>query len=1073
LSVEAAVHTLDYVYIVGVRDSVWAGQALGSKHTESATFASEAMEAVAAVGVAAAAMQFFEITAKALKTYSEIRQSIKGESKFNEDLGKSVHELQQIQSSLNAPLSGNDPQTSAVISIRNECNEIAKGLLSRLQSVQPGRKGWRRSVQATFRTIHEVKNIRALEQRYRDCQSKFQEALSVEMRNAIAVVLQEQGKTNDALLNVVLPRVDARFDRVQSSLEYKTFLDSLFFPDMFARHRNIDPPSTGTYEWIFNQDAEEDEKDQANLGKFKRWLCSDEPYFWINGKAGSGKSSLMSFIESDERTEEALKSWAGPRELHIFSFFFWRPGSDLQKSITGLLQTLLYQLVKRKPAIIGGLLSADRTLVHSVWTETTLLRTIAQALSLYGNDSLFLLIDGLDEFEGPYLRMLDTLFKLQSGPNVKICLSSRPETALVKRLGAFPSLCLQDINRRDIESFVRRTLKPHQDVANDEIIFDVVDRSEGIFLWAALVCKSLVSGYDAGDDEKVIQQRLNATPAGLKALITHMFHNIEDVHRDSLSVYFGLLKFGEASVALVTVVLHGKPFDTLQQYSDECRLMKHRILAQSKGLIELNERGDFQSDLEWAFVDVSSGKIRSDFLQEAERKNLDRYERMDLRWVHRSAYDCILDSSSHDLAASLLPSNELDLARRALAAAAWLAKHTTQIAVISPASTPTCVHECMYSTLRTIVQFCKIRDIGLTEEVYEVLDDLFDTMQSSLYADGGIIWQQVLSKCAFPWSVRRPLVGFWNEVSKLDEIDRYLLPRLERLERSGFAAEPLGFLINNIMGNAPEVLPLVSYKALDALLRLSGSGTHHAFGFGTARLGENSKVVWEYCIFSFMGRDLISEDKCATEHAYMIFGLHMAANSALRMLRDGSHESWHDFNTQLLQVCEAWQMFFGVAARREPERLTLLQIQWPQTHTSRLPDSSIPETISLRWPRRIMRLLCLDVKQIATGPIVDFEVFKVIACFNVSEGCSKAIGDLEIDHSPPLERFADLTDGLKIDSLPPLGRFEEPMGAERCLQLLLDDIWADQEKQLDAWQQLYSLACVKKSFKHLWIAKSK
>jgi hypothetical protein len=142
------------------------------------------MEAVAAVGVAAAAMQFFEIAAKALKTHSEIRQSIKGESKFNEDLGKSVQELQQIQSSLNAPLSGNDPQTSAVISTRRGCNEIAKELLSRLQSVQPGRKGWRRSVQATFRTIHEAKNIRALEQRYRDCQGKFQEALSVEMRNA-------------------------------------------------------------------------------------------------------------------------------------------------------------------------------------------------------------------------------------------------------------------------------------------------------------------------------------------------------------------------------------------------------------------------------------------------------------------------------------------------------------------------------------------------------------------------------------------------------------------------------------------------------------------------------------------------------------------------------------------------------------------------------------------------------------------------------------------------------------------------------------------------------------------------
>jgi hypothetical protein len=126
LSVEAAVHTLEYVYIVRVRTYVWAGHALISERTALTTFATEAMEAVAAVGVAAAAMQFFDIAAKALKTYSEIRQSIKGESKFNEDLGKSIHELQQIQSSLNVPLSGTDPQTDAVINIRKECNKIAK-----------------------------------------------------------------------------------------------------------------------------------------------------------------------------------------------------------------------------------------------------------------------------------------------------------------------------------------------------------------------------------------------------------------------------------------------------------------------------------------------------------------------------------------------------------------------------------------------------------------------------------------------------------------------------------------------------------------------------------------------------------------------------------------------------------------------------------------------------------------------------------------------------------------------------------------------------------------------------------
>jgi hypothetical protein len=33
---------------------------------------------------------------------------------------------------------------------------------------------------------------------------------------------------------------------------------------------------------------------------------------------------------------------------------------------------------------------------------------------------------------------------------------------------------------------------------------------------------------------------------------------------------------------------------------------------------------------------------------------------------------------------------------------------------------------------------------------------------------------------------------------------------------------------------------------------------------------------------------------------------------------------------------------------------------------------------------------------------------------------------------------------------------------------MLDDIWADRDKQLDAWQQLYALACVKLWFKCMW-----
>lgn len=37
-----------------------------------------------------------------------------------------------------------------------------------------------------------------------------------------------------------------------------------------------------------------------------------------------------------------------------------------------------------------------------------------------------------------------------------------------------------------------------------------------------------------------------------------------------------------------------------------------------------------------------------------------------------------------------------------------------------------------------------------------------------------------------------------------------------------------------------------------------------------------------------------------------------------------------------------------------------------------------------------------------------------------------------------------------------------------CLQVILDDIWQDCDQQLDAWQQLYALACVKLWFKCMW-----
>ncbi|GAB7335865.1 hypothetical protein MBLNU13_g08126t2 [Cladosporium sp. NU13] len=309
------------------------------------------------------------------------------------------------------------------------------------------------------------------------------------MRNAVAEVLQSQGKTNDTLLKIVLPEMYTRFYQMQGSLAQKAFLDSLFFPDMFARHRNIAPPSEGTYEWIFDQSTEQNNEKRTKLGQFKNWLSTDEPYFWINGKAGPGKSSLMSFIESDKR-----------------------------------------------------------------------------------------------------------------------------------------------------------------------------------------------------------------------------------------------------SIALATVLLN-KPFATLQQYADECRLMKHRIISKSKGLIELEDddwRHHKPEDSRWALVDMSTEKSRTDFIHESELTDLARYDTILLRWVHRSAYDCIMNSPNHDLATSLKPENETDLARNTLAVVVWLSTHHPQIVV-----TPESQLKVTISGIAGIEVFLSIPSVDMSVEIDQAFDELYDTLISSLYRDDG------------------------------------------------------------------------------------------------------------------------------------------------------------------------------------------------------------------------------------------------------------------------------------------------------------------------------------------------
>ena len=128
-----------------------------------------------------------------------------------------------------------------------------------------------------------------------------------------------------------------------------TVLEALEYRMMPARSAEVHENYEKTFNWIF-EDSDAHRKHWSN---FRSWLHEDSGCYWIRGKAGSGKSTLMKFIAASEKTKEALNEWTGPRQLITCSHFFWHAGTELQKNVQGLLRTLLHQIFKQRRDLIS------------------------------------------------------------------------------------------------------------------------------------------------------------------------------------------------------------------------------------------------------------------------------------------------------------------------------------------------------------------------------------------------------------------------------------------------------------------------------------------------------------------------------------------------------------------------------------------------------------------------------------------------------------------------------------------------------------------------------------------------
>lgn len=306
---------------------------------------------------------------------------------------------------------------------------------------------------------------------------------------------------------------------------------SLQAPEQDRRLEQIEDKFRNTFDWIY---------DRTEPG-FSDWLQRGTGLFWINGKPGSGKSTLMKFIFKDHRTSDLLTDWRRDTTDLCAAFFFHYRGTALQKSFEGLLRSILSQIISQRQSLCEFLtpLFDKEHLTSDDWTLPILQNGFYSILRqtkkpLY----LTLFLDALDEYDGRLefiCRFLKDVIEIPrtATKRIKICFSSRPWDIFNTEFQHSPGFSIQDFTQADIRDYCLGSIMEERlsAIALEDLIPDLVTRARGVFLWVKLVVKDLAGGIRMKMSKADLERLLESVPTELDKYYAEIIERIPRVYR--------------------------------------------------------------------------------------------------------------------------------------------------------------------------------------------------------------------------------------------------------------------------------------------------------------------------------------------------------------------------------------------------------------------------------------------------------------------------------------------------------------------------------------------------------------
>ena len=481
-------------------------------------------------------------------------------------------------------------------------------------------------------------------------------------------------------------------DETQVAAARQSILDSLHFPQIPERRDHILQAHHGTYQWILEPDL----GGKQRWDDFVSWLRaspSRSGVYWVSGKIGAGKSTLLHYIDSSRSLFQHTLPWAEEAAVVRASCFFWNAGNKLQKSTVGLLRTLLTQLFEQTPHLVPIVVHLKKWQTallgknHIIdWTEFELKDCLREyILHVTKRKKVFLLVDGLDEFEGSDEAredLIEFLTALAANENVKLCLSSRRWNIFQDAFESCPKLKLEDLTYNDVCTYIYdqlggnqrfRRLVQYEKSAAEQLVNDLIVKAAGVFLWVRLVVKQLMNGLRDGDNIRTLRQRVDEIPADLNDYFMRLIDSIEPRNRQEASELFQIALYREQHFGSLhpnylldfTFVEEGRPdfalapsfsFSQLDFADSDAMAFRlestaRKLNSRCMGLLQcyddgnyvpqLNNFSDSCDDIEFLWSDSQNSEPR-DAMELLKGSDILTAAHLTLDFLHRSLRDFLL-----------------------------------------------------------------------------------------------------------------------------------------------------------------------------------------------------------------------------------------------------------------------------------------------------------------------------------------------------------------------------------------------------------------------------------------------